>query len=464
MATFTRNKPHVMAVAVPAQGHVQPLMNLCRQIAKRGIRVTFVNAQTIHEKIVAAAKMSGADEVEDNIVLASVPDGLNPDDDWNEPFKLLESLRKTMPATLKDLIESINTSNPNEKVSCIIVDLSFGWIMEIAQNMGVEAVGFSVASMAATAIMLHIPKLLEAGLLDTNGSLKNGDEIRLSNDIPLWRKDEFPWSCSSDLKIQKMFFECVKEYKAADKAKWLLCNTYYELEPAACDLYPNFLPVGPLHQPESKSCSNLGSFLPADASCLSWLDTKPDGSVIYVSFGSFAAFSQQQLEELAMGLELSGRAFLWVVRRDLADGSPFVYPGGFLERVSELGKIVEWAPQNEVLSHPSVGCFVSHCGWNSTLEGVSKGVPFLCWSYFADQFHNESIIRDVWETGLRINFDENGSIMRSKHEIKKKIDMLFSDNKLKENALKLKEMCAKSTCEGGTSYMNFEMFIDSLNK
>ncbi|KAH6783359.1 hypothetical protein C2S52_008318 [Perilla frutescens var. hirtella] len=458
---MAEKKPHVLAVPLCAQGHVKPLMSLCRHIAKQGIKVTFVNAQTIHNKIVSAAKLSLEEEEEDNMVLTSIPNGVKPDEDPNDPFVLFRSLSKTMPETLPELIEKINSSNPNEKISYLITDLSFGWLFEIAQNMGVEPVGFSTPSIASLAVILQIPKLIQQGNLDNNGSLKEVDLISLSDDIPGWRKDELPWSFSNDLKSQKIIFECMNSYEAANKAKWILCNTCYELEPAACDLHPNFLPIGPLHL-RDKSCSDPSNFYPEDTSCSSWLDDKPDGSVIYVSFGSTGVFSQQQLDELALGLELSGRAFLWVVRLNLANGSRAVYPDGFLERVAEYGKIVEWAPQNSVLSHPAVGCFMSHCGWNSTLEGVSKGVPYLCWPYFAEQTHNESYICDKWEVGLRINCDVNG--MRSRYEIKMKINMLFSDNKYKKNVLKLREMCAHTVREGGSSYKNLETFVDYLRK
>ncbi|KAL1532751.1 UDP-glycosyltransferase 83A1-like [Salvia divinorum] len=235
--------------------------------------------------------------------------------------------------------------------------------------MGAEPVSFSPPSVACLAFLLHTPKLLDQGNLNTNGSLQNGDVISLSND---------------------MSFHGVS---------------------------------GPFLILDSNNV-NSTNFFSEDSSCLRWLDSKPDGSVVYVSFGSLAVFSQQQLDELALGLELSGRAFLWVVRPDLANGSQVVYPPGF---GTGLGEIVEWAPQNRVLSHPSIGCFVSHCGWNSTMEGVSNGLRFLCWPYFADQLHNVRYICDKWGIGLKIDFDEVG--IRSRYEIKNEIDMLFSDNK-----------------------------------
>ncbi|KAL1551981.1 UDP-glycosyltransferase 83A1-like [Salvia divinorum] len=464
MEAVTGNRPHVLAVPLPAQGHVKPLMSLCRQIAKHGIKVTFVNAQSIHDKIVSASAEED-DDSNDSIVMATVPDGLTLEDDPESSHTLFETLPKTMPQTLKELIERINSSNPNERVTCLIADLSFSCIFDVADKMGVEPVGFSPLSAACLAMLIHALKMLEQGYLDTNGSLKNVDEICVSDYILSWRKDELPWRVYSDLKAQKVFFELVKGYKEASKAKWWLCNTCYELEPAAAEFLPNAFPIGPLNLLDSiNPVSSLRSanFYSEDSSCLSWLDSKPDGSVVYISFGSFAVLSQQQLDELALGLELSGRPFLWVVRPDLANGSRVVYPDGFLERVSGLGEMVGWVPQNRVISHPSIACFLSHCGWNSIMEGMSRGVPFLCWSCFSEQSHNKRYICDVWENGLKIDFDEKG--IRSRHEIKKKISMMFCDNKFKENAVKLKEMCCKSIGEGGLSYKNLEKFIDHLRR
>ena len=96
------------------------------------------------------------------------------------------------------------------------------------------------------------------------------------------------------------------------------------------------------------------------------------------------------------------------------------------------------------------------------MDGIGMGVPFLCWPYFADQFHNQSYICDKWKVGLGLNPDENGFI--SRHEIKKKIEMLVSDDGIKANAEKLKEMARKSVIEGGSSYKNFQTFVEELKQ
>lgn len=261
-----------------------------------------------------------------------------------------------------------------------------------------------------------------------------------------------------------MFELClVQEKTAKSRSNWLLSNTFYELESSACDLSPKLLPVGPFLK-NTKLEANPSSFYNEDSSCLRWLDEREAASVIYVSFGSVAVFSQLQLEELALGLELSGRPFLWVIRSNLTNtGSRVEYPEGFLDRVcgGGVGKIVEWAPQEKVLSHPSVGCFLSHCGWNSTLEGLTAGRPFLCWPYFADQYHNQSYICDKWEIGLRIEHDGNG--IRVREEIKKKVEMVFGDEVMKANALRLKGMAEESVAHG-SSLVNLQRFIDHLNE
>ncbi|THG20321.1 hypothetical protein TEA_029456 [Camellia sinensis var. sinensis] len=195
-----------------------------------------------------------------------------------------------------------------------------------------------------------------------------------------------------------------------------------------------------------------------DSTCLEWLDQQPANLVIYVAFGSFTVFDQIQFQEFALGLELTNKPFLWVVRPDLTDNNNDAYPKGFIKGAATRRRMVGWAPQQNVLGHPSVACFLSHCGWNSTMEGLSNGIPFLCWPYFADQFFNQSYICDVWKVELGFNCDENGIIKQG--EIKNKVEQLLNDKTFKARALDLKEVVSKSAKEGGCSHNNFNNFIE----
>jgi hypothetical protein len=244
-------------------------------------------------------------------------------------------------------------------------------------------------------------------------------------------------------------------------SEWLLCNSVHNLEPGAFDFSREIVPIGPLLA-SNRLGNSAGSFWPEDSTCLQWLNKQPSQSVIYVAFGSFTVFDRIQFQELALGLELTNRPFLWVVRPDITEDSKDAYPEGILERIGDRGQMVGWAPQQRVLSHPSVGCFISHCGWNSTLEGVSNGVPFLTWPYFADQFLNESYICDIWKNGLKLKADDNGIIKRG--EIKSKVEQVVGDEKFKARALQLKDMATESVSEGGQSHQNFKNFIKWLNE
>lgn len=290
------------------------------------------------------------------------------------------------------------------------------------------------------------------------GTIINKNMIQLSPTMPAMDPAEFAWARIGDRDTQKVIFDLiVTTAKFVKLADWIVCNSSDELEPGTFTLFPKFVPIGPLLA-SNRLAKQAGYFWPEDSTCLAWLDQQPPCSVIYVAFGSFTVFDQTQFQELALGLELTNRPFLWVVRPDITVDTEDAYPIGFKERIGTRGQIVGWAPQQKVLCHPSVACFLSHCGWNSTMEGVSNGLPFLCWPYFADQLLNESYICDVWNIGLGFNKDKRGIITQA--EIKKKVDRLLGDMTFKERALDLKENTMMSIKEGASSNKNFSSFIE----
>ena len=141
--------------------------------------------------------------------------------------------------------------------------------------------------------------------------------------------------------------------------------------------------------------------------CTKWLDNQPKGSVLFVSLGTISAVNKEQMEELAWGLIDSGRNFLWVVR----DSEEAKLPNGFSKK-TEKNLVVSWCHQLEVLSHEAIGCFVTHCGWNSTLEALCLGVPMVAMPQWADQTTNAKLIVEVWKTGVRAQVDEKGAVRR----------------------------------------------------
>ena len=161
--------------------------------------------------------------------------------------------------------------------------------------------------------------------------------IQLSPTMPFMSTENFPWTCFGDLTAQKTILNLsLRNNKAIEVAHWMISNSSYELEPAAFALFPNIVPIGPLLA-SNRLGKSAGHFWPEDSTCLEWLDQQPAHSVIYVAFGSFTIFDRIQLQELALGLELTNQPFLWVVRPDMTDKSCDAYPKGFRERVATRG-------------------------------------------------------------------------------------------------------------------------------
>ena len=247
-------------------------------------------------------------------------------------------------------------------------------------------------------------------------------------------------------------------WQSLNLTEWWLCNTTHELEPGPLSFIPKLLPIGPLlrsYDQKNGTTKSIGQYWEEDLSCMNWLNQQPHGSVLYVAFGSFTLFDQNQFNELALGLELTNRPFLWVIRED----NKMTYPEEFQ---GHKGKIVNWAPQQKVLGHPAIACFVTHCGWNSTMEGLSNGVPFLCWPYFGDQLYNKTHICDELKVGLGIDKDQNGIV--SHKELKLKVEQLLSDENIKSRSLELKKKVMNNMVEGGRSLENLNKFVKWLKE
>ncbi|KAJ6948944.1 hypothetical protein NC651_003066 [Populus alba x Populus x berolinensis] len=193
--------------------------------------------------------------------------------------------------------------------------------------------------------------------------------------------------------------------------------------------------------------------------CLRWLDLKEPNSVLYICFGSLLEFPAAQLREIALALEASGQNFIWVVRK----GEEEWLPEGFERRMEGKGLIIRgWAPQVLILDHNAVGGFMTHCGWNSTLEAVTAGVPLVTWPLYAEQFDNEKLITDVLKIGIGV-----GALEWSRYpkKILKAIVQLMVGEEAEEirnRARELQEMARNAMEEGGSSYSDLTALLEEL--
>lgn len=253
-------------------------------------------------------------------------------------------------------------------------------------------------------------------------------------------------------------------FKDVRGAHYVLCNTVQEIESdtiSALHAKMPFYAIGPIF-PNGFNKSIVATSLWSESDCSQWLNTKPHGSVLYVSFGSYAHVSKCDLVEIADGLELSKVTFVWVLRPDIVsseDTDPL--PSGFKERVSDRGIIIPWCCQKSVLAHPAIGGFLTHCGWNSTLESIWCGVPLLCFPLLTDQFTNRKLIVDDWKVGINLC---DLKVVR-KEGVSDKINRLMdvkSGDEFRKAVAKVRKTLEDALTPKGSSEKNMDIFIKDL--
>jgi hypothetical protein len=259
------------------------------------------------------------------------------------------------------------------------------------------------------------------------------------------------------------------EGERSQKASAIIFNTFDALEHQVLDalssIFPPIYSIGPLqlllNQIPDNDLKSIGSNLwKEEDGCLEWLDKKVPNSVVYVNFGSLIVLTSDQLIEFAWGLANSNQTFLWIIRPDLVEGDSAILPPEFLVEIEERGLLASWCPQEQVLSHPSIGGFLTHSGWNSTIESVCGGVPIISWPFFADQQTNCRYSCNEWGIGMEIE----GAVKRREIEsIVRELMVGEKGKELKKKAVDWEKLAEEATNgPTGSSYVNLDKLINEV--
>lgn len=452
------------------------MLKVAKLLHHLGFHITFVNTDYNHRRLL---KSRGPDSLSGlpSFRFETIPDGLPPSeivDATQDIPSLCESTSTTCLPHFKNLIARLNDAATSDvpPVSCIVSDGVMSFTADAAAELGVPEVLFWTTSACGFYAYTQFRKIIEMGyapLKDTsylsNGYLETEVEgiqgmegIRL-RDIPSFIRTT---NVDDNFMIKFIF----SETERARKASAIILNTFQALERDVLDALSTFLPpiyaIGPLHLLESQLADprldQLGSNLwREDPQCLHWLDSQPPNSVVYVNFGSITVMTPHQLTEFAWGLANSNLPFLWIIRPDLVSGDHAVLPPELLEATRERGLMASWCCQEKVLSHPAVGGFLTHSGWNSTLESICSGVPMVCWPFFAEQQTNCWYSCTQWGIGMEIESDVK------RDEVEKLVRTLMVGEKgkeMKKRVMEWKDVARESAHD--SSYQNLLKLIDQV--
>ncbi|XP_071684066.1 UDP-glycosyltransferase 1-like [Lolium perenne] len=409
----TLSELHFVLVPLAAQGHIIPMVDVARLLAARGPMVTIVTTPVNAARNTATVDGARTAGLPLELVELPLP---GPQHGLPEGMEAIDQLTGHEPGmyikffhALWDLagpLEEYIRALPRRPV-CLVADASSPWTAPLCDRLGIPR------------LVIHFPSAyfqLAVHCLTAHGVYDRVDEME-PFEVP-----GFPVHAVGSKATIRGFFQypgVEKEHQdaldAEATADGLLFNTFRGIEGPFLDAYAAALgkktwSVGPTCASSSMvddRDSKAGRGKPADVDAghiVSWLDARAPASVMYVSFGSITQLTAKQLSELARGLEASGQPFVWAIKEAKTDAAvrALLDDEGFEARVQDRALLVRgWAPQVTILLHQAVGGFLTHCGWNGTLEALSLGVPALTWPTMADQFCSEKLLVDVLGVGVR---------------------------------------------------------------
>ncbi|GAB2233966.1 hypothetical protein Droror1_Dr00003196 [Drosera rotundifolia] len=476
MANNDAHIPHVLLFPNPQPGHINPFLDLAELLCLTGLHyVTFVTTTQIRHRLIHHSNVISRFSGYPGFRLVGISDGLGPEDPLRNVKNVIETYR-TMYTIVKDGMRRMLASGElgggvggdRPPVSCFIDDGCVEFLVDVAEEFRIPFVAFHTSSAAITWFTFCVPELVRAGKMPFVGD--DDDKIYAIEGLEDLLRIKDIQSLTGE--VWELFVSALIRHQ---QAKMIIFNTFEDLEAPFLSYIrtkcPRAYAIGPLHthlasrtssnsSDHSSQASSLG-ILPQDRSCLTWLDAQPTKSVIYISFGSQAVLKSEELLELWHGIIDSGKKFLWVMRERLEEGNQLINQKHLIEKVLAEGRgyIVPLAPQKQVLAHPAIGSFLTHCGWNSTLECLVSSVPMICWPHGGDQPLNGRYVSEVLKLGVYLkDYEcERGVIARVVSEV-----MEQRKDELCAAAALMAAACRGAVSEGGSSYKDFNRLVDFI--
>lgn len=461
---------HLLVLPYPARGHDLAALQLARKFVPYGVRITVANIfSNMSAELLDICKAEG---------LAVKNLGIRPDPSGSRNLPFLGHIESVQGET-EGFVSSLSPS-----VTCILSDIFLGWTQNVADKFHIPRYVICASPAKVLAALLYTPELAAQGILPVDPS-QGSQLVDIPGLLPIRKADLSP-AVLSQFGLQ--FFEqyvyrCCQP--AVEAAAGYFVNSFEDLEPTCIEAlrsYPysqrallkgsslrSVFPVGPLvhdaYLEPLRSHTNGRSQGPIEpeTSYLRWLDKQPTASVVYVNFGSIISLSVRQIHELVLGLEASQQPFLLVVRPEDDEALPLL-PESFTADARGVGFVqLQWVNQLAVLSHPAVGGFLTHCGWNSILESICRGVPLLGWPIQADQKHNCRFLVD--EAHAAVEVQRGADAFVSREEVVRAVRALMVESEgemVRANVGRLREQVKEAISKEGSVQGSIDNFLAEL--
>ncbi|MED6216278.1 UDP-glycosyltransferase [Stylosanthes scabra] len=476
------NQPHFILFPLMAQGHIIPMMDIAKLLAHRGVIVTIFTTPKNASRFTSVLSRAVSSGLQIRLIQipfpcqeAGLPEGFESMDMVISSEAMVNFFHAIflLQKPAEELFEALAP-----KPTCIISDFCIPWTSELAQKHNIPRISFHGFSC----FCLHCMSMIQTSKVAQN--ITSESEYFTIPGIPHQiqvTKNQIPRGDNLKELSEKIADAEMKTYGE-------IINTFEELEQEYVNDYRKekngkvwcIGPVSLCNKDELDKAQRGKKASINEHHCLKWLDLQQPNSVVYACLGSLCNLTAPQLIELALAMEATNKPFIWVIRdgENLQELENWIKEVGFEERNKDKGLIIRgWAPQVLILSHPAIGGFVTHCGWNSTLEAITAGVPMITWPLSADQFFNEKLVTQVLKVGvslgvevpMKLGEEEKIGVLLKKEDIKNGICMAMDDEeeesrKRRERAIELSEKAKKAVEKGGSSYLNLTFLIQQIMK
>ncbi|KAK7378703.1 hypothetical protein VNO80_04149 [Phaseolus coccineus] len=475
---------HFVFIPLMAPGHLLPMVDMAKMLARRKVKVSIVTTplNSIHFQASIDREIQSGSPIQILHVQfpwaeAGIPKGCESQDTLPS-MNLLYNFNVALNLLQHPIEELLQNQSPFP--SCIVADKNFLCVAEVADKLNVPRIIFDGTScfFLLCCHSLNKNKVHEAVSYDEKIVVP-----RLPHKIEL-RRSQLPgiFYPGTDLKLQA-FREAIGE--AAKKAYGIMVNSFQELEAEYVEEYERVTghkvwcvgPVSLCNKDDTEKALRSKRNSNDESKYVKWLDSWPERSVIYVCLGSQNRATPEQLIEVGLGLEATKRPFIWVLRGAYRreEMEKWLLEEGFEERVKGRGILIKgWVAQVLILSHRAIGAFLTHCGWNSTLEGICGGVPLVSYPLYAEQFLNEKVVVQVVESGVsagaetvvRLGDEFKSRVEVTRDNVRDSIEKVMGEGKekdmIRERARNYADMASKTIQEGGSSYNNLSLLIEDI--